>query len=172
MQNRGWILRNDIIWWKPNCMPSSVKDRFTVDYEQVYFFVKNKKYHFSPQLEKSLWAKKDKRFINGPSSGGKAKSGKYAINCGGAFKKDGLRNSRSVWRITTKPYPESHFAVYPEELCIKPIMAGTPSNEIVLDPFAGSGTTLKVAHNLNFNAIGIELNPRYCKLIEKRCKAN
>ncbi|MEK6951887.1 MAG: DNA methyltransferase, partial [Nanoarchaeota archaeon] len=61
MQNRGWILRNSIIWWKRNCMPSSVKDRFTVDYEFLYFFVKNKKYYFEQQLEISKWADKDKR---------------------------------------------------------------------------------------------------------------
>ena len=45
MCNRGWILRNTIIWHKPNCMPSSVKDRFTVDFEYLFFFVKSKKYY-------------------------------------------------------------------------------------------------------------------------------
>ena len=65
MINRGWICRNEIIWHKPNCMPSSVKDRFTVDYEKVFFFVKNKKYYFNQQLEKSIWAERDKRAIKG-----------------------------------------------------------------------------------------------------------
>jgi site-specific DNA-methyltransferase (adenine-specific) len=51
MQNRGWILRNVIIWHKPNCMPSSVKDRFTVDFEYLFFFVKSKKYWFETQYE-------------------------------------------------------------------------------------------------------------------------
>lgn len=46
MSNRGWILRNKIIWHKPNCMPSSAKDRFTIDFEEVFFFVKSKKYYF------------------------------------------------------------------------------------------------------------------------------
>ena len=51
MTNRGWILRNSIVWWKPNCMPSSVKDRFTVDYEMLFFFTKSKKYYFETQYE-------------------------------------------------------------------------------------------------------------------------
>ncbi len=51
MQNRGWILRNVIIWHKPNCMPCSVKDRFTVDFEYLFFFVKNKNYWFETQYE-------------------------------------------------------------------------------------------------------------------------
>ena len=54
MVNRGWILRNTIIWHKRNCMPSSVKDRFTVDYEYLFFFVKNKKYWFETQYEPQL----------------------------------------------------------------------------------------------------------------------
>lgn len=55
MTNRGWILRNEVIWHKPNCMPSSVDDRFTVDFEKVFLFVKSKKYHFEQQLEEAVW---------------------------------------------------------------------------------------------------------------------
>lgn len=51
MTNRGWILRNEIIWHKPNCMPSSTVDRFTVDFEKVFFFVKSKKYYFEQQFD-------------------------------------------------------------------------------------------------------------------------
>ena len=51
MTNRGWILRNRLVWHKPNAMPSSVDDRFTVDYEDVFFFVKSKKYNFQQLYE-------------------------------------------------------------------------------------------------------------------------
>jgi len=51
MLNRGWILRNVIIWHKPNCMPQSVKDRFTIDFEYLFFFVKSKRYWFAQQHE-------------------------------------------------------------------------------------------------------------------------
>ncbi|MEK6883305.1 MAG: site-specific DNA-methyltransferase, partial [Nanoarchaeota archaeon] len=168
MSNRGWILRNEIIWHKPNCMPSSVEDRFSVDFEKLYFFVKNKKYYFEQQFEKSIWADKDKRAINGPSSGGKATSGNYSINKGGAFRKDGLRNKRSVWTINTKPFAEAHFATYPEKLCLTPIKAGCPEGGVVLDPFMGSGTTALVAKKLSRKYLGIELNPEYIKIAEQR----
>jgi len=58
MCNRGWILRNEIIWHKPNCMPSSVKDRFTVDFEKIFFFTKSKKYYFETQYEEALTKEK------------------------------------------------------------------------------------------------------------------
>ena len=63
MTDRGWILRNEIIWYKPNCMPSSVDDRFTVDFEKIFFFVKNKKYYFEQQFEphESFDIRKSKR---------------------------------------------------------------------------------------------------------------
>ena len=51
MLDHGWILRNDIIWYKPNCMPSSATDRFTVDYEHIFFFTKSQNYYFETQYE-------------------------------------------------------------------------------------------------------------------------
>ena len=172
MTNRGWILRNEIIWYKPNAMPSSVKDRFTVDFEKVFFFVKNKKYWFEQQLEKSIWFEKDKRAI----TGGITKSGKsitsegnqYQINKSGSFRKDGNRNKRCVWQIPTKPFKEAHFAVFPPTLVEPMIQAGCPENGIVLDPFIGSGTVAQVATLHRRNWIGIELNPEYIKLADKR----
>src|SRR3990167_454831 len=145
MTDKGWILRNRIIWHKPNCMPSSVKDRFTSDYEDILFFVKNKRYYFEQQLEKSIWSEKDARAINGPSSGGKVMSGEYAINKGGAFRDDGMRNRRAVWTINTKPFSEAHFATFPEALIEPMVLAGCPKNGTVLDPFGGAMTTCVVA---------------------------
>lgn len=79
------------------------------------------------------------------------------------------RNKRSVWTITTKPYSDAHFAVFPEELPKICILAGTPPGQTVLDPFAGSGTTGQVALELGRKAVLIELNPAYVELIKKRC---
>jgi len=98
MQNRGWILRNKIIWHKPNCMPSSVTDRFTVDFEEIFFFVKNKKYWFEQQFE-----------------------GTQCQDTKG-------RNKRTVWKIPTQPFPDAHFAVFPEKLVETPIKAGCPKD--------------------------------------------
>lgn len=82
------------------------------------------------------------------------------------------RNKRTVWTVGHRGYSEAHFATYPPEL-IKPcILAGCPVGGVVLDPFAGSGTTGKVALENGRSAILIELNPEYIKLIEKRCRVN
>ena len=78
------------------------------------------------------------------------------------------RNKRSVWTVTTKPFSEAHFATFPEDLIVPCIKAGCPEGGIVLDPFMGAGTTALVAHKLNRNYIGSEINPDYCKIAEKR----
>ena len=84
--------------------------------------------------------------------------------------KAGFRNKRSVWTIATQPYPEAHFATFPPKLIEPCILAGSRAGDVVLDPFAGSGTTLYVAKQLGRQFIGIELNPAYIELIEERLK--
>ena len=79
------------------------------------------------------------------------------------------KNPGDVWDFPTAKIKDSHFAVFPEELPKRIIASACPKNGIVLDPFAGSGTTLKVAKNLEMRSIGIELNTDYLKIIEKRC---
>ena len=120
MVNRGWILRNTIIWHKPNCMPSSVKDRFTVDFEYVFFFVKNKKYWFEQQFEKHQAPEMTKRTAKGGDGSGELGS---SVRFGNM---EQGRNKRTVWSICPRPFKEAHFAVYPEELCETPIKAGCP----------------------------------------------
>ena len=87
-----------------------------------------------------------------------------------SVKETGTRNKRSVWKITTKPYSGAHFATFPTELPETCIKAGTKRGDVVLDIFAGSGTTLRVASKLGRKGIGIELNPEYIKILKKRCK--
>jgi len=153
MTNRGWILRNELIWWKPNGLPSPVKDRFLVDFEKIFFFAKSKKYFFERQFEPYG---KDQRLA------GIRRAREYGYNGKGSYqdwyfnkrKKQGWRDNsdrllkgfgqgmrgqhrpmllhplgrskRSVWRIPTKPFGEAHFAVYPPELIKTPILAGCP----------------------------------------------
>jgi DNA modification methylase len=81
----------------------------------------------------------------------------------------GMRNKRDVWTVAPANYPEAHFATFPADL-IKPcILAGSKADDIILDPFAGSGTTGEVALELGRSAVLIELNPKYTPLIEARC---
>lgn len=176
MIEKGWILRNEIIWYKPNVLPESVNDRFTNDFEKVFFFSKNEKYFFEKQYEK-LSEKTLTSFKNGIIPTGKKKilsAGESKI----AMKKvnkpwkanynENGRNMRTVWKIATKGIAEAHFATFPEELVRRCIMSGCPENGIVFDPFLGSGTTLKVAKQLNRNGIGIELSDEYIVIAEKR----
>jgi len=173
MINRGWILRNTIIWHKPNCIPASVKDRFTVDFEYIFFFVKNKKYYFEQQFERYI--EKMNRW-GGEKLKAKGKStwddgtGQVTYRDRNMRPNPKGRNKRTTWRINPKPFSEAHFAVYPEELIKTPIKAGCPEQGIVLDPFMGSGTTALVALKLNRNFIGFELNPEYVKIANKRIK--
>lgn len=81
---------------------------------------------------------------------------------------NGFANKKSVWTVPTKPYKEAHFATFPQDLIIDCIKAGCPVGGIVLDPFMGAGTTAIVAKKLNRNYIGIELNPKYISIAEKR----
>jgi len=161
MIKRGWILRNTIIWHKPNCMPSSVKDRFTVDFEYLFFFSKNKKYYFEQQTEPVKKVDTTRTSLNRLGNGELAGNLRFGSN-------GKQRNMRTVWNISTKPYKGAHFAVFPEELIETPIKAGCPANGVVLDPFMGSGTTAMVAKQLGRNYIGFELNKEYIPLINQR----
>ena len=170
MVDRGWTIRNQIIWHKPNQMPSSATDRFTVDFEKVFFFVKQPTgYYFEQQLEKSIWAEFDKRseVKGGVKSNGKTATGNYATNKV-AYTEGGMRNVRTTWSVNTEPNSEAHFATYPQRLVERMIKAGCPENGIVIDPFFGSGTTGIYARKVNRNFVGIELNPEYVEIANKR----
>ena len=82
--------------------------------------------------------------------------------------KEPTRRKRSVWSIYKKAYKDAHFAVYPPELIIPCIKAGSEKGDIILDPFMGSGTTAMVARDLGRYYIGCELHENYGKLIKNR----
>lgn len=78
------------------------------------------------------------------------------------------RNIRSVWTMATQPFPEAHFATFPEELAERCIKAGSRPGSIVLDPFGGAGTTALVADKLGRVGISLELKAEYCAMAKKR----
>lgn len=133
MVNRGWILRNTIIWHKPNCMPSSAKDRFTVDFEYLFFFTKSNKYWFETQYEpyqqstflRAQYGIKSLKMATGIHGGMTIENQKKAFKKIREGKKIG-RIKRAVWRIPTRPFKGSHFATYPENLVETPIKSGCP----------------------------------------------
>ena len=268
MISNGWICRNEIIWHKPNAMPSSAKTRFNTDYEKMYFFTKSDVYKFNTQYEEAKTQKRLSKSNNKDTKSkyisdeqeksvrqGMSKSRgskiievrpmlppqdifvtflrnriklKDLINiAGGKIKKttiehwfrrdlkgfsyptledwnyiknylgekddefitidkglsyityetdaidkniDKGRIKRCVWSINTKPFKGGHFAPYPEELILTPILACSNEGDLVMDIFSGSGTTHKVAKMNNRNFIGFELNSDYIKVEKERLK--
>lgn len=154
----GWYLRQDIIWHKPNAMPSSVKDRCTTSHEYLFLLSKSKNYYFDHEilLEPSIKSNKQPKKVSRTRDKCRVKNGVC------------VRNKRSVWSINTRPYKDAHFAVFPPELVEPCILSGCPPQGIVLDPFGGTGTTAGVAIANNRNAILCELNHEYVKLVHKR----
>lgn len=139
LQADGWYLRSDIIWYKPNCQPESVKDRPTQSHEYIFMLSKNEDYYYNYEVIKEP-----------------------------AAAKGTMRNKRTVWQVNTEPFPDAHFATFPEEL-IKPIiLASTQQGEFVLDPFFGAGTIGVVCKKLLRHYHGIELKEEYIKIAEKR----
>lgn len=165
MIDNGWICRNQIIWRKPNAMPSSVKDRFSMDYEVIYMFSKKTKYKFNQQFE---------QMKTNDMSNPRGSKGALTLNSGlrgeKSKKENKLRNMRSVWDINNKPLREAHFATFPEDLVERMILCSTDENDIVFDPFIGSGTVAKVALMHNRNFIGIELNKEFVDIANNRLK--
>ena len=175
LQADGWWLRQDIIWHKPNPMPESVRDRCTKAHEYVFLLTKSERYFYDAEAVSeastgqcgaaaSFRRTTKDHLIPGQSAV------QHRMN-----RKDredsGRRNRRSVWTISTKPYSGAHFAVMPADLVEPCIKAGCPEGGTVLDPFAGSGTTLAVAAEQGRSGIGCELNPDYIELAERRILA-
>lgn len=168
----GWHLRSDIIWNKPNSMPESVKDRPTRAHEYIFLLTKSARYYYDGNAikelakESSIQRIKESRFNKQRArfGGNKARGYGTRLHSGnedeGRYIESGV-NKRDVWTITTKPFRGPHYAAFPPEIpeiCIK---AATKKGDTVLDPFAGSGTTLEIAERLGRHSIGIELNQKY-----------
>nr|WP_083389649.1 site-specific DNA-methyltransferase [Trichormus sp. NMC-1] len=180
LKERGWILRSDIIWYKPNAMPSSVKNRPTTDHEYIFLFAKSSKYYYDADAirEPHVTFSDNSKMKGGRNhlgkAGGTPEEGKNAGNSNlhkgrwdQAFHPKG-RNKRTVWQVPLSKFRDAHFAVFPEKLVEPCILAGSPESGIVLDPFFGSGTVGLVANKKGRNFIGIEINDNYCEIASKR----
>lgn len=169
-QDDGWIVRDIIIWHKPNCVPESVKDRCTRSYEVILMLTKGKKYYFNNKAIKEPAVSVPSGKLMPPIGGVKHQALGKGNLCGNKVKASATRNKRNVWSIPTKPHKDAHIAMFPEEiprLCIK---AASKKGQTVLDPFAGSGTTGIVAKALGRNVVLLEISSEYVELIKKRLK--
>ncbi|MEG1926454.1 MAG: site-specific DNA-methyltransferase [Ruthenibacterium sp.] len=138
MQEHRWLLRDDIIWQKPNRIPASVTDRFNNMYEHVFHFVLQKKYFFDLDSVKVLGA-------NG-----------------------NMKNPGDIWAINTQPLNGSHTATFPEKLIEQIVRCGSPSDGYVFDPFLGTGTTWIVSERLGRNCVGFEINEDFFDFAKER----
>jgi len=247
LQEAGWVVRNDATWAKPNPMPSSVKDRLNTTTEQVFHLTPNPDYWYDldairePHAEVSKERIKHSLHQNHPEDSAVGVGKTETDEMGKRFAHPSGKNPGDVFEVTTKPFPDAHFAVYPPELCEKPIKATAPPTVcaecgspyereteverspgsspgkgdgdvpvdaqvdgghqrdghdytrshisnietvgwsptcdcdtdateagIVLDPFAGAGTTCLVAKHLGRRFVGIDLNPEYVAMAQQR----
>ena len=140
LQEAGWWLRSEVIWHKPNAHPESVRDRPTKAHETLFLLSREQDYFY------------DIDAVRGPNG----------------------RRLRDVWEIATEPLrrtagdPDDHPAMMPPSLAERCVAITSRTGSVVLDPFAGAGTTLLAAERLGRRWVGIELNPAYVDLIERR----
>ena len=178
MTDRGWILRNETIWQKPNVMPTSTKDRFTVDFEKFFFFTKNERYYFEQQYEplKEESIARAKRAKHNTLDAHDRVAGTNAIEMQHddpnwqRFANPNGRNKRAVWPIPTRGEHYNHVAMFPKTLIETPIKACCPPGGVVIDIFAGSGTVLSYCKENGIDSIGIEVNPAYEGIISGRVR--
>jgi site-specific DNA-methyltransferase (adenine-specific) len=165
--DEGWILRQDIIWHKTMPMPESVKDRFCRSHEYLFFLTKKKNYYFDYKnaLEPANTGDGNQTAIYRSIQDGTAK---LYWRCQKTPDGRTLRLKRDVWAIGQEQFHGKHYAVYPQKLIEPCILCGCPENGIVLDPFMGSGTTAVVAKKFGRKYTGVEINPEYVKIAERR----
>lgn len=196
MEVCGWILRDKIIWYKPNAMPESVKDRLTDSYEYIYMFTKSRRYYFNVQeaMEPAVG------FNNEPVAGSKGAFGSaqsrrrkgnrktfrgntytnnatydnnahiQADSTGNMPNESGMRRMRNVWSIATVNKSTAklkHYAKFPDKLAKRCILLSSRENDIILDPFVGSGTSCRIANQYGRKYIGIDINNKYCRGAEE-----
>ena len=178
LQKDGWILRQEIIWDKTNAMPENVRDRCSKSHEYIFLLTKSEDYYFDADAIKEERSESSiARDRRGRSSESKYADGfvgqtEQGISAPRTNDEDRVvstkRNKRSVWSVSTKHFKGAHFATFPHDLIEPCILAGCPIDGVVLDPFAGIGTTAGVAQALGRTYIMIELNGDYAKLIPSR----
>jgi len=164
----GWYLRQDIIWHKPNPMPESVRDRCTKAHEYMFLLSKSEKYYFDYESIKEPAKVSSAGIRFGGKKYGDNPDPKYATKSGNVSKEYEKANKRSVWTVPTKPFRGAHFATFPPALIEPCILAGSRENDVVLDPFMGSGTTAQVAIENNRKYLGCELNQTYQEIQMQR----
>lgn len=174
LEERGWPLKNEVIWHKPSCLPSNARDRLTVDHETVLLLGHPEKgalyFDYESIKEKAVSLDPTHPSFR-PNSVRIAKEGRKTYSAkhkttGRSYAE--TRRKRTVWRVAPSPFKGAHFAVFPPKLIEPMIIASSPVGGTVLDPFSGAGTTALVALREGRDFIGIELNSNYIEIARER----
>lgn len=167
LRERGWYLRQEVVWEKPNAMPESVKSRCTRAHEQIFMLAKTHKYFYDHE------AVKEPSVSDHPSGNGYKRPARIKWLEDGEPKGNesqwqmtDKRNRRSVWKVHTRQFPGAHFAVFPHKIVEPCLLAGSSEGDVVLDPFAGTGTVGEVAAKHGRRFIGVELSDEYADMAE------
>jgi DNA modification methylase len=213
LQTSGWIIRNKIVWAKPNPMPISVTDRLACTYEVVFVLATQPRYFFDldairvphrSRIGRPYMARRPEEGWRGPNSD--TATGLDALKASGRVGHPLGKNPGDVWTIATSSFRGAHHATFPLNLATRAIQAGCPEARcrrcrlpwrrrlirrlggiatraalaptcqchapsepgLVLDPFIGSGTTAVAAEDLGRDWLGIELNPEFAAMTERR----
>jgi DNA modification methylase len=170
LQADGWWLRQDIIWHKPNPMPESIRDRCTKSHEYLFLLAKSERYFYDNEAiaEQALHSSLGNVERKPATLRGAPKDG---VSGNVPWEGD-TRNRRSVWTIATKPFRGAHFAVMPQALAEPCVLAGSRADDLVLDPFTGSGTVGVVALRHGRRFVGVELNSEYAEIARDRIEGD
>lgn len=171
---RQWITRPPVTWCKPNPTPGEIIDKFREATELIVWASKQPRYYFDldairlpavPENERTTWNQNGPKALAaraaGKSTSGHERYTKRTTNPAGP-------PPLNWWQIAGSGYDGAHFATFPPELIIRPVIASCPPGGTILDPFVGSGTTLAVATGHGRNAIGIDLDRRNEELVRRR----
>jgi DNA modification methylase len=183
LQEDDWILRNAVVWHKPNAMPESVRDRLNCRHELLFLLVKSPSYWFDLdpiRVPHAADTRRERPTRPAGRAGRPTRPPKYGPGTPqvtGASRYGTRRNNRrhpngrnpgDVWSVPTRPYRGPHFAAYPIDLPLRCIAAGCKPGGTVLDPFTGSGTTGLAALQLGRRFTGIDLSPEFAHLAAGR----
>lgn len=171
LRSRGWYLRSDIIWYKPDPMPESVKDRPTNAHEHIFLLSKSRQYYYDHEAVKvPSKCADDPRTGEGRIAYDGKRQGQEGNGQEAFVSITSRRNRRDVWEVGTASFGDAHFAVYPVELVEPCVLAGSAEGDTVLDPFAGSGTTGIAALKHAREFVGVDLNEEYIEMAKERIR--